>query len=330
MRIGNNPQRHKKVNLGDYFHQVIIPVYIPHFNNYYKESFDVFKLSIQSLIKTSHLQTYISIISNGSCKEVNDYIISLHNEHKIQDFTITKGIGKVNAILKGLSGINLPLVTITDADVLFLNGWQQATYEVFNQFPKAGVVSPVPNPTLGFYKSSNIFRDNFFSRNINYTKIKNVDAVLRFAQSIDRFELFKKKYSDKYLTICNKNFKAVIGAGHFVATYKAQLFDHKITRYTDFVLGGKSEDILLDKKAIQNGLWRLSTEDNYAYHLGNTLPKWAIETYNSLLEEEQDGTLPNNTQIKPINFFRSKYEQISNRLFDSYKFRAIFLKRFLK
>ena len=50
MRIGDNPQRNKKINLGDYFHQVIVPVYIPNLEDYYKESFEVFKLCIQSLI----------------------------------------------------------------------------------------------------------------------------------------------------------------------------------------------------------------------------------------------------------------------------------------
>lgn len=100
MRIGDNPQRNKKVNLGDYFHQVIVPVYIPNLEDYYKESFEVFKLCIESLIKTCHSKTYISVISNGSCTEVNDYIIKLYNQKKIQDFTITQSIGKLNSILK--------------------------------------------------------------------------------------------------------------------------------------------------------------------------------------------------------------------------------------
>lgn len=330
MRIGINPQKNRKVNLGDYFHQVIVPIYIPCLEGYYKESFEVFKLSIQSLIKTSHPQTYISVISNGSCKQVNDYIIDLHNQHEIQDFAIVKEIGKVNSILKGLSGIHLPLVTVSDADVLFLNGWQKASYKVFNHFPKTGVVSPVPNPSLCYYKTGNVFRDNLFSKNIKYSKIKNVEAVLNFARSINNLALFKEKYSEKYVTISDADFKAVIGAGHFVATYKAQIFDFDFKRSTDFLLGGDSVNTMIDIKTVYSGLWRLSTEDNYAYHLGNTVQPWVTEVYDNLYDEIDSINSPQNLNVRPLSFFREKYEILSNKIFNSYKFREIVLRRIIK
>lgn len=330
MRIGSNPQRNQKVNLGDYFHQVIVPVYIPHIEGYYKESFEVFKLCIKSLIKTSHFQTYISVICNGSCSEVNDYVIDLHHQNKINDFVLTKEIGKVNSILKGLSGMNLPLVTISDADVLFLNGWQKATYEVLENFPKVGVISPVPNPGLGFYKTGNIFRDNFFNKKIKLTKIKNIDAVLKFAESVGKLHLFEENYSENYLTITNNSFKAVVGAGHFVSTYKSQQFDYSFSKYSDFVLGGNSEFDILDSPACKNGLWRLSTEENYAYHLGNTVQEWALKIYESLCDETQQGFAPKNTKVKPLGFLKKGYEQVSIKLFNSYKFRHLFLNRLVK
>ncbi len=330
MRIGNNPQRHKKVDLGDYFHQVILPVYIPNLEGYYKESFDVFKLSVQSLIKTSHANTYISIISNGSCELVNDYIKNLYNQKEINEFAITGAIGKVNAILKGLAGMNLPLVTITDADVLFLNDWQKATYDVFENFPKAGVVCPVPNPSLSYSKTSNVFRSELFSKQLQYSKIKNIDAVLKFAVSIDEVDFFKREFLKNHLTISNNSIRAVLGAGHFVATYKSQIFNYNFRKSTEFLLGGQSENELLDEKAIEVDLWRLSTEDNYAYHLGNSIPDWVDRVYNNLSDEKQSFIKPSNLQVKNIGFCKKLYLNITNRIISNPKFRNLIIKRIIK
>ena len=146
MRVGFNPNKDKVLSKSDYTHQVVVPVYIPHQNDYFKDSFQILQLCLESLFKTCHDKTYITIVNNGSCIEVVNYLNQLQQEAKLQEVIHTTAIGKLNAILKGLSGHQFPLITISDADVLFLNNWQKATYEVFEIFPRAGVVSPVPNP----------------------------------------------------------------------------------------------------------------------------------------------------------------------------------------
>ena len=69
MRIGDNPKKEKAIEQSEYFHQVVIPVYIPHFEGYYKESFLVFKACLDSLFQTSHSKTFVTIVNNGSCKD---------------------------------------------------------------------------------------------------------------------------------------------------------------------------------------------------------------------------------------------------------------------
>ena len=39
MRVGFNPNKDKVLSKSDYNHQVIVPVYIPHQNDYFKDSF---------------------------------------------------------------------------------------------------------------------------------------------------------------------------------------------------------------------------------------------------------------------------------------------------
>ena len=70
MRLGFNPEKDKVKKVDDFFHQVIIPVYIPNHEGYFKDSFKILKYSLESLIKTSHSKSYtnieILVIDDGS------------------------------------------------------------------------------------------------------------------------------------------------------------------------------------------------------------------------------------------------------------------------
>ncbi|QDO94176.1 glycosyltransferase family 2 protein [Formosa sediminum] len=329
MRVGKNPQRNKKINLDKYNHQVIIPVYIPNLEKYYRQSFEIFKLSLNSLLKTVNNQTYITVICNGSCVEVEEYVLNQYLSGNINDVIITSGIGKVNSILKGISGINLPLLTISDADVLFLNNWQQETYKVFDSFPRAGVVSPVPNPSQSFYYTENIYLNYMFSEKILKHPVVNKQALIRFAESIGALSLFEKYYCKDYLILKGKNeCKAVVGAGHFVATYKTSIFKY-LKRHTDYQLGGESEEEYLDKPPFLKGLFRLSTMDNYAYHLGNTVEDWMLKTHNETLRsKKQETVFPENLiEIKFSNYQKIQ-NWISRQLVGSTKFKQLILCKF--
>ena len=328
MRVGSNPNRDKKVDLDTYFHQVIVPVYIPDLLGYYSQSFEVFKVSIQSLIKTSHSQTYISVIANGSCKEVNDYIINLYKLSQIQEYTITQSIGKVNSVLKGLSGMNLPLVTISDADVLFLNGWQEATYEVFEVFLKVGFVSTTPSSRSLRYCTSNIMVDNLFNKNLKFTKVKNPQAQIDFAKSIGNIDFYNKFHLEKYLTLESKTkVKCVIGGGHFVGTYRREIFNKIEQNYSHFALGGNSVGQFLDEPIIKHGYYRVSTEQNFTYHLGNTILKKYIDIFNAVnFECKKD--LPNFKGLlkrKTSKNYAIK-EFLFNKIFNIKFFWQLFLK----
>ena len=143
MRVGYNPYKDQILE-GTYHHQVVIPVYIPNQEGYFKDSFAILKLCLESLFNTIHNKTFITIINNGSDQIVSHYLDSLLEEKKIHELIHTENIGKLNAVLKGLAGHNIELVTISDADVMFLPNWQMETVKVFKAIAKAGVVGIVP------------------------------------------------------------------------------------------------------------------------------------------------------------------------------------------
>mgnify|MGYP005989816577 CR=1 FL=1 len=274
MRIGFNPNKDKIKEVDEYFHQVIIPVYIPNKHGYFKDSFQILVHSLESLFKTSHTKTFFTIVNNGSCKEVVDYLQKLFIDNKINELIHTTNIGKLNAILKGINGHKFKLITISDADVLFLNNWQEETYKIFDNFPKAGLVSPVPSSKVLKHYTHNIILENFFSKKLKFTKVLNPEALVHFAKSIGNVKFYNSIHLKKNLTIQKNNIKAVVGAGHFVATYRGTVFKSIKYSYSNYNLGGNSETEFLDKPISDSGLWRLSTEDNYCYHMGNCKEKW--------------------------------------------------------
>ncbi len=121
MRNQYNHKKEKKINKSDCFHQFVLPVYITNQEGYFKDSIRILKLCIESLLKTVHSKTYITIVNNGSCKEVEDYLNNLYQGGKIHEVIHTENIGYINAMLKGIAGQNFPIFTNADADVLFLN-----------------------------------------------------------------------------------------------------------------------------------------------------------------------------------------------------------------
>ncbi|MGN7808404.1 glycosyltransferase [Flavobacterium johnsoniae] len=286
MRIGFNPNKDKVQKINDFFHQVIVPVYIPNHEGYFKDSFKILQHCLESLFKTCHNKTYFTIVNNGSCTEVISYLDSLYHDKTINELIHTTNIGKLNAVLKGISGHDFLLVTVTDCDVLFLNGWQLETYNVFEKFPKTGAVCPTPSSKSLKNYTFNIWFDLFFSKLLRFTKVKNPIALKAFAESVGNPDMYNEIHFEKYLTVSNGDFKAVVGAGHFATTYRKEVFESNEIKSSSYVLGGDSEAKLLDHPVVKKGLWRLSTEENFAYHLGNVEENWMKEILENIKQND--------------------------------------------
>ncbi len=327
MRIGLNPQKDKIKELDAYNHQVVIPVYIPNEEEYFKDSFTILKFCLESLLNTTHPGTYFTIVDNGSCEKVASYLDSLHSEKKIHELIHTHNIGKVNAVFKGISGHSFPLITITDADVLFLPHWQQETYAVFSSFPKTGFVSLTPIPKLLKHNTQNLIFENLFSKRMQFEKPKNPSALKYFAESIGNPDFYQEVHLNNILTIMGEHTNAVVGGGHFVGTYRGNIFENLDKRYTPYKLGGKSVREFLDLPVLKKGYWRLTTESNQAYHMGNVVEPWMLET----IQKQKNVTIemiefPTLTTIKNNQF--SKW--FKNVFFSKILNNKLFWNRFLQ
>lgn len=283
MRIGHNPSKEQPVPEKDHFHQVILPIYIPSLDGYYKDSFEVMELCLNSLFKTCHSLTFFTVVNNGSCKEVQDYLDRLFHTGQIQELIHTTNIGKVNSILKGLCGHKFSFVTIADADTMFLTGWQSASYKIFKNFPKAGVVGLTPQFKM-YHGSANVLFDTFFSKKLRFDSIKDPEAIQHFYKSIGWGDNYNKNHIEQSLTLHEGEASALVGTGHYVATYKGAIFN-EIPVFLNGKLGRNTEQYL-DDLPLKYGLWRLTTTNNYAYHIGNVAEEWMKIPIKELKQEK--------------------------------------------
>ncbi|MFV5692436.1 glycosyltransferase family A protein [Flavobacterium sp. LT1R49] len=273
MRIGSNPNKSINQEESVFIHQIIVPVYIPNEEGYFVDALKILKISLNSLFNTIHERTYITIVNNGSCQSVVNYLDKLFLEKKIKELIHTDNIGKINAVLKGLSGNNIELVTITDADVLFLPDWQSETTKVFVEIPKAGVVGIVPQLKMYNTNCGNVIFDNFFNSHLKFISVKNQDALIYFYESIGWGRDYNQDYLKLGLGLEYDTVKCFVGSGHFVATYKKDIFEELVTYVGGKKVAGIGE-AYIDVKSMEKGYWRLTTHDNYAYHMGNVYEDW--------------------------------------------------------
>jgi hypothetical protein len=145
MRLGTNPEKGKKIEHAAY-HKIIVPIYVPNLEGYFKDGLKITRLCIESLIATKHSKALLTVVNNNSCIEVRNYLNDKFEKGEIEELVhYNRNLGKIDAVIPLARGSSEPLITITDGDVLFDQGWMQAVEEVYEVFPETGMVSPVPH-----------------------------------------------------------------------------------------------------------------------------------------------------------------------------------------
>ena len=308
MRIGSNPNSNKIIRLNEASHRVIIPIYIPNKEGYFKDSFDVLKVCIKSLLLTINKDTAVTLISNGSSEEVNDYINDLYSNGKIDRAVFNKeNVGKMNAIITETRASFEEFITYSDADVFFDKQWLFKTFQMFKNCPQAGFVSMNPMPGSYGHATSAILGNllNFKKNKIQVKKICQYEDLKHFHKSIGRDENATENIFLKNALFFEKNnLKYLIGAGHFCCTIrKSPLLKYVPKEKTYIGAAGGTEALYLDIPFDKTSLWRLSSPKAYVWHMGNTLElDWSNEKLQSISNFSEDDFMFSTLPFKNITF----------------------------
>ncbi len=256
------------------------------------------------------------------------YLQQLYQQGKIDQLVQNKfNVGKIDAMMQIAKTASEPLITLSDGDVLFTDGWIQATEKVFSVFPEAGMVSPVPHGTMYGHATANTIYDGFFKGRLKFQSVCDPEDMMRFAESIDSADtMYKKSIRLKYqLTVKRKELSAVVGCGHFVATMRREVFDHTPRVHSKLAYASEADKDYIDLPNEKAGLWRLATTGNYAYHMGNNPQDWMRQKFNELTGEQDEVTeIPKpKTGFLPLNFKRF----VVNRLWLNSIVKPYFFKR---
>ncbi|BAO55739.1 glycosyltransferase family A protein [Nonlabens marinus] len=287
-----------------FFNRIIIPVYIPDEpDQYHEESDKIFEICLNSLRKTINLEkTAITVINNGRSSRVKSIVFNNHDIiDKYVEYTFNKG--KVYPILNEARSCYEPYITICDADVAFFEGWENAVFDIFKKFKKAGVVAPLPCQGLALNNNSTLFFDNYFLGKVKYGKIvSKLDSEL-YIKGLGNSAVYERNNRDfdwiQKQYFLEKDIVAIVGSGHFVATYKSSIFKGDYS-FPKKVFENGYEDEFIDKLADINGFYRLSTRKSYAFHMGNK-----VDDYINTIKQSLDSSIE-------INEFEIEFSTFQN------------------
>lgn len=312
MRIGFNPQKsEKKINLTTN-HRVIVVVYIPNEEGFYKNSYEVFKLCIDSLVATSHKNSAITIVNNGSYEKVTALLQNYLKEEKIDSLIHhSVNIGKIDALIGAARGARERLITYSDSDILFQKGWQENVEKVFSAFSNVGSVSPISVRYGLFYGTSAVLRQIIFGKiKIKFEPIpENFDSYNKYLKSIN-WDTDKNEHKN-WPVIYSNDTKAIIGSGHQVLTIAREiLFQSVPTNPSLTLVGGDSEYKYVDEPIDKLGKLRLCTYTNFAFHMGNTVEDWMLEVQNDNLKATSNAVAVEFEKESNPDVFYSKYKTV--------------------
>lgn len=295
MRTGKNPAKDSIHLESKYYHRVIVPVYIPNFDGYFKDAREILCLCLDSLVNTVHDRVGITVINNGCCTEIRSLLNDYFEAGRIDQVVhFQENKGKVDAIFSVANGSYEPLITISDSDVLFLPGWVTEVEGAIQVFPEIGLISPCPLPGLWNYMDSATLLGAMFTFNLQLKPLLREADLKMFQDSVNNPDMYKGKEMllGQQLCISRKGRSVVIGAGHFVATLRREVFKGAPDKPSLQRIGSDSEHEYVDVSVDKLGFYRVGVSGIYAHHLGNTLEAWMEIEFEKTKSVQKPAALP--------------------------------------
>lgn len=255
-------------------HRVIVPVHIPVLDGYFAQSREVLARCLTSLRLTAGHLVAVTLVADGSCPEVVADLLACQEQGWVDQVVVNDpNRGKVDSVLGAARASFEPLITITDADILFRPGWVAAVEELFETFPECGFASLFPSPPGAFHLTSATLLGALARRELTVDSVVDEADLDRFAASIDRPDLFPPEWRRRQLVVRRRGVTACVGAPHWVLTLRREVLAATPPEASRRAVGG-SETRWLDEPADRLGRWRLATRRAYAHHMGNVVEPW--------------------------------------------------------
>jgi hypothetical protein len=270
MRIGQNPAKFVKTVAQPERVTVCVLNYIPLLSGYYADLLNVLRAHLTSLREFAGIPFDLMVFDNGSCEEVQEYLLNEFNGGNIEYLLLSrKNLGKGGAWNILFGGAPGEIVSYTDNDVLFSKNWLAASLSLLETYPNIGMVTARPFRTNPEFYSSTIkwAKENpevIFEKGsfVPWEDFRDFDLSL--GQSIDDIEKRFNETEDIRLTF--NNLQAFAGASHWQFTAYKKVLQSYLPFTMDRPMGQVKQ---LDQKMNADGYLRLMTAVPLAMNMSN-------------------------------------------------------------
>jgi hypothetical protein len=274
MRIGQNPA--KVANAVEKPERITAAVlnYIPHLSGFYKEGLDVLKACLRTAKTDAGLPFDLMVFDNGSCPEVQDELVKLHQSGEIQFLILSeKNLGKGGAWNIIFSGAPGEIIAYADSDVQFFPGWLARSVEILETYPRVGMVTSRPFRTPEKYSSATIdwatqTAEAHYEIGQFLTWEEFSSFVLSLGTSLEQTKTWYEGGGDMRTNY--QGVRAAIGASHWQFVSRKATLQEFLPFSMDRPMG---QVRMLDERMNAAGYLRLMTVEPLAQNMSNTLPK---------------------------------------------------------
>jgi len=272
MRRGQNPAKFvDRVRKPERITVAVI-TYAPFLGGYYAQTLQVLEACLQSIRVTTKVPYDLLVFDNGSCEEVQSYLMREKSPGWIQYLILSdKNLGKAGAWNLIFSAAPGDIIVYSDSDVIFLEGWLERSLEILETFPRVGMVTARPFRTPPALSSHTIaWGERTEGVTLRHGQLIPREVLaemdLGLGQSEEEGRRRYERSEDVLLTLSGVS--AFAGASHWQFSAPKEVLKSFLPFHVEAPMGNVRQ---LDRAVNEAGYLRLMVTDPLVRHAGNCL-----------------------------------------------------------
>jgi len=272
MRLGQNPAKYIDKVAQPAPVTVTVVNCIPLLDGFYAQSLDVLKACLSSLRENTDRPFDLMVFDNHSCREVRDYLKDAYEQGLIQYLVLSDtNVGKIGAWNFMFGAAQGKYVGFSDSDIYFRPGWLSASLELFEAFPKVGMVTGRPLRTRMELSGATLDWGRQPGNSLEEGGFMDWETFHEHESSLGHpeEEIASQYRSRKDFRLSRAGKRAYVGAGHFQFLACKEALDQVLPLPSEKPMRGES---IIEVEIDRLKYLRLCTEKPLVMHMGNRVP----------------------------------------------------------